>query len=50
MGFDPGLNDASGRRIARRMLQETREFARSIDRLLPPDFNLAIYDQLLAAV
>lgn len=50
MGFDPGLNDASGKRITRLMLQETRDFARSIERLLPGDFNLQIYDQLLAAV
>jgi rubrerythrin len=50
MGFDPGINDASGRRITRLMLEETRDFARSIDRLLPADFNLAIYDQLLTAV
>jgi hypothetical protein len=50
MGFDPGLNDASGKRVTRRMLEETRTFARSIERLLPGDFNLTIYDQLLAAV
>ena len=50
MGFDPGLNDASGKRFTRRMLEETRSYARSIERLLPGDFNLNIYDQLLAAV
>ena len=50
MGFDPGLNDASGKRVTRQMLEETRTFARSIERLLPGDFNLKIYDQLLAAV
>jgi hypothetical protein len=50
LGFDPGLNDASGKRITRLMLEETRDFARSIERLLPGDFNLQIYDQLLAAV
>ena len=50
MGFDPGLNDASGKRFTRRMLEETRNYARSIERLLPGDFNLNIYDQLLAAV
>jgi hypothetical protein len=32
------------------MLEETRNYARSIEKLLPGDFNLAIYDQLLAAV
>lgn len=50
MGFDPGLNDASGKRVTRQMLEETRNYARSIERLLPGDFNLTIYDQLLAAV
>jgi hypothetical protein len=32
------------------MLEETRAFARSIERLLPGDFNIKLYDQLLAAV
>ena len=50
MGFDPGLNDAAGKRFTRRMLEETRSYARSIERVLPGDFNLTIYDQLLAAV
>jgi hypothetical protein len=50
MGFDPGLSEASGRRITRRMLEETRNFARSIEKILPGDFNLKVYDQLLAAV
>jgi len=50
MGFDPGLNDPSGRRVTHRMLEETRNYARSIEKLLPGDFNLKIYDQLLAAV
>ncbi len=49
MGFDPGLNEASGKRFTHRMLQETRDYARSIERLLPADFNLKIYDQLLVA-
>jgi hypothetical protein len=50
MGFDPGLNDASGKRFTKLMVQETRDFARSIERLLPPDFSLQLYDQLLAAI
>lgn len=50
MGYDPGINDASGRKFARLMLEETRDFARSIERLLPAEVNPAIYDQLLAAV
>jgi hypothetical protein len=50
MGFHPGLNDAAGKRITHRLLEETRNYARSIEKLLPGDFNLQIYDQLLAAV
>jgi len=50
MGYNPGLTEASGKRITRRMLEETRKYARSIERLLPGDFNLQIYDQLLTAV
>ena len=50
MGFNPGLNAATGRRINHLMLQETRDFALSIEHLLPGDFNMGIYDQLLAAV
>ena len=49
-GFNPGLNDAAGKRITHLMLQETRDFARSIENLLPGDFDLQIYDQLLTAV
>jgi hypothetical protein len=50
VGFNPGLNDAAGKRFTHRMLEETRNYARSIEKLLPGDFNLKIYDQLLAAV
>jgi hypothetical protein len=50
LGFNPGLTAESGRRITHLMLQETRDFARSIEKLLPGDFNMAIYDQLLTAV
>jgi hypothetical protein len=50
MGFNPGLSDAASKRFTRRMLEETRTYARSIEKLLPGDFNLAIYDQLLTAV
>ena len=49
-GFNPGLNDAAGKRITHLMLQETCDFARSIENLLPGDFDLQIYDQLLTAV
>jgi hypothetical protein len=46
-GFNPGINEASSKRITHLMLQETRDFARSIENLLPGDFDLRIYDQLL---
>jgi hypothetical protein len=50
MGFNPGLDQAANRRITKMMLHETREFARSIEHLLPGDFNIDIYEQLLNAV
>jgi len=49
-GFNPGLDDAVNKRITRLMLLETRDLARSIENLLPADFNMAIYDQLLRDV
>jgi len=48
-GFNPGLDEAANKRITRLMLQETRDLARDLENLLPPDFNIEIYDQLLAA-
>lgn len=50
MGFNPGHNDENGKRITRMMLQETRNLARSIENLLPGDFNIQIYDHLLNEV
>jgi hypothetical protein len=50
MGFEPALTDAAGKKFTHRMLQETRNYARSIEKLLPGDFNIKIYDQLMAAV
>lgn len=50
MGFEAGLNSASEQRFTRLMVEEARDFARSIERLLPRDFNVKLYDQLLAAV
>jgi hypothetical protein len=50
MGFEPGLNAAADQRFARLMLEETADYARSIEKLLPADFNLKLYDQLLTAV
>jgi rubrerythrin len=50
MGYHPALNAASEKRFTHRMLEEARNHARSIEKLLPGDFNLKLYDQLLAAV
>lgn len=50
IGFNPGLSDASGKQITQMMVRETRDFARSIEHLLPADFNMQIYDQLLTEV
>jgi hypothetical protein len=50
MGFEAGLNSTSDRRFTRLMIEEARDFARSVERLLPRDFNVKLYDQLLAAV
>jgi len=50
MGFDPGLNEAAGRRFTRRMLQETRDYAHKIEKVLPGNFDTKIYDQLIKAV
>lgn len=47
IGFNPGLDEAANKRIKQLMLTETRDFARSIEHLLPADFSMAIYDQLI---
>jgi hypothetical protein len=47
LGFNPGIDLASSQRIAQLLVRETRDFARSIEHLLPADFNMGIYDQLL---
>lgn len=49
-GFNPGLDEAANKRITHLMLQETRDLARALENLLPADFDLQIYDQLLNAV
>lgn len=49
MGFQPGLNEASERRFTKLLLEEARNYALSIERLLPADFSVKFYDQLLAA-
>jgi len=50
MGFEPGLNAAAERRFTRLLLTETRDFARSIEHLLPAGFSLELYGQLLNEV
>ena len=50
MGFEPGLNAESEQRFTRLMLEESRNFARSIENLLPADFGIELYDQLLTAL
>ena len=50
MGFEPGLNATSEQRFTRLMLEESRDFARSIEHLLPSGFDLELYDELLIAL
>lgn len=50
MGFEPGLSDGAEHRFTQLLLTETRDFARSIERLLPAGFTLELYDQLLTAM
>ena len=47
MGFEPGLNQAAERRITKLLLTETRNYARSIEDVLPASFMPGLYDQLL---
>ncbi|HWL62254.1 MAG TPA: ferritin-like domain-containing protein [Steroidobacteraceae bacterium] len=50
MGFKPGLSSAADKQFTHLMLEEARSYAQSIDKLLPGDFNIKLYDQLLATV
>ena len=50
MGFEPGLNAVSEQRFTHLMLEETRDFAQSIEHLLPSDFGLEVYDEVLSAL
>jgi hypothetical protein len=50
MGFNPGVSDEASRRFTRQLVSETRDFARAIEHLLPGDFSMDLYDQLLATV
>ena len=49
MGFEPALNAAAGKRFTHRMLEDPQ--LRPLDRApVTANFNLNIYDQLLAAM
>jgi hypothetical protein len=50
MGFEPGLNADAEKRFTRLLLTEARDYARSIEPLLPTNFTPEIYDRLLSAV
>lgn len=50
MGFRPALSTNAAKQFTRTLLEETRSYAQSIDRLLPGDFNIKLYDHLLEAV
>ena len=50
MGFEPGLSADAERRVTELMLTETRDFARSIEHLLPASFTLELYDQVANAL
>ena len=50
MGFEPGLSAASNQRFTHLLLRESRVFARSIEGLLPSNFSLELYDQLMSSV
>jgi hypothetical protein len=50
MGFEPGLSAAAEHRFTQLMLTETRDFARSIEHLLPTNFTPDLYDQVLNAL
>lgn len=50
MGFEPGLSAGAENRFTELLLTETRDFARSIERLLPASFAPELYDQVLNAL
>jgi len=49
MGFEPGLSASAERRFTHLMLLETRDFALSIEHLLPTNFAPEIYEQIANA-
>ena len=50
MGFEPGLSATAERRFTALMLTETRDYARSIEHLLPASFPPELYDEVLSAL
>lgn len=50
MGFEPGLSAAAENRFTELLLTEARDFAHSIEPLLPASFTPELYDQLLNAL
>jgi rubrerythrin len=50
MGFEPGLTATAEHRFTELMLTETRDFALSIEHLLPASFTPELYDQVLKAL
>ena len=50
MGFEPGLNATAEHRFTELLLTETRDFAQSIEHLLPASFTPELYDQVLKAL
>ncbi len=50
MGFEPGLSATAEHRFTELLLTETRDFARSIEQLLPASFTPELYDQVLSAL
>jgi hypothetical protein len=50
MGFEPGLSATAEHRFTQILLTETRDFARSIEHLLPANFTPELYDQVLSAL
>lgn len=50
MGFEPGLNANAENRFTQLMLTEARDFALSIEDILPANFTLELYDQVMNAL
>jgi hypothetical protein len=50
IGYSPGLNKERNERLTRIMLSETRDFAISIEHLMPTNFDIDIYNVLLKEI